>query len=145
MFAGLVRDLILRNGITTSIAKAKAVQPLVEKLITKAKHGDETSRRRVDAVLTDRKLTQQLFDWSKTRFADRTSGFTRIIKLGKRKGDSTDLALLSFVDEKVVVDTIAPKRIKEPAAVKKKEKKSAKVVKKTKATKKSVKKVAKKA
>ena len=110
MFAGLVRDLILRNGITTTIAKAKAVQPLIEKLITKAREGSEVNRRRVDAVITDRKITAQLFDEAKTRFAARTSGFTRIIKLGKRKGDATDIALLSFVDEKVVVETIAPKK-----------------------------------
>ncbi len=110
LFAGLVRDLILRNGITTTIAKAKAVQPLIEKLITKAREGSEVNRRRVDAVITDRKITAQLFDEAKTRFAARTSGFTRIIKLGKRKGDATDIALLSFVDEKVVVETIAPKK-----------------------------------
>ena len=126
LFAGLVRDLIICDGITTSIAKAKAVQPLVEKLITKAKHGGEANRRRVDAVLTDRKITQALFDWSKTRFADRTSGFTRITKLGKRKGDATDTALLSFVDEKVVVEAIAPKKVKEPAKVVKPKKKAAK-------------------
>jgi large subunit ribosomal protein L17 len=136
LFAGLVRDLIIRDGITTTIAKAKAVQPIIEKLITKAKRGDEANRRNVDAVLTDRKVTAQLFDEAKTRFASRTSGFTRIIKLGKRKGDATDIALLSFVDEKVVVEAIAPKKTKEvvvdaaaveekkPAAVKKEIKKT---------------------
>lgn len=113
LFAGLIRDLIIRNGITTTIAKAKAIQPLVEKLITKAKEGSENSRRRVDAVLTDRKITAQLFDQAGTRFASRLSGFTRIIKLGKRKGDATDIARLSFVDEKVIVETIAPKKVVE--------------------------------
>ena len=109
LFAGLVRDLIIRDGITTTIAKAKAVQPVIEKLITKAKKGDEANRRRVDAVLTDRTITARLFEEAKTRFASRTSGFTRIIKLGKRRGDATDTALLSFVDERVVVEAIAPK------------------------------------
>jgi large subunit ribosomal protein L17 len=107
LFAGLVRDLIIRDGITTTIAKAKAVQPVIEKLITKAKKGDEPSRRAVDAVLTNRQITAQLFEEAKTRFASRTSGFTRIIKMGKRQGDATDTARLSFVDERVVVETVA--------------------------------------
>lgn len=111
LFAGLVRDLLIHNEITTSVAKAKAVQPLVEKLITKAKNGSDANKTRVTGILMDRKLAQKLFDDAKTRFAARSSGFTRIIKLGKRKGDATDIALLSFVDEKVVVETIAPKKV----------------------------------
>lgn len=110
LFAGLIRDLIIHNGITTTIAKAKAVQPLVEKIITKAKKGTEVDRRRVDAVITNRKLTEALFEDAKTRFSGRTSGFTRIIKLGKKRGDAADTALLSFVDQKVEVETIAPKK-----------------------------------
>jgi large subunit ribosomal protein L17 len=146
LFAGLVRDLFIRDGITTTIAKAKAVQPLVEKLITKAKRGDEANRRRVDAVVTDRKLTAQIFDEAKTRFATRMSGFTRIIKLGKRKGDATDTALLSFVDEKVIVEAIAPVKVKESVAVKTEEKKPVKTLKAKKETiKKPVKKTTKKA
>ena len=106
LFAGLVRDVVLHNAVTTTVAKAKAVQPLLEKLVTKAKEGTENSRRAVEAVVTDRKIVSILFEDAKTRFANRTSGFTRIIKSGIRRGDSTDTAILSFVDEKVVVEVI---------------------------------------
>lgn len=110
LLAGLARDLILRDGINTTLAKAKAVQPLVEKLITKAKKGNDIAKRHIYAVLTDRPVTERLMDEAKTRFAGRSSGFTRIIKLGKRLGDATDVAKLSFVDERVITDVIAPKK-----------------------------------
>lgn len=104
LFAGLTRDLLTRDRIVTTIAKAKAVQPLIEKLITLAREGSEVSRRRVMAVLTDRPITDKLFDQAKSRFTARTSGFTRIIKAGVRQGDATKTAILSFVDEPVVVE-----------------------------------------
>lgn len=118
LFAGLLRDLILHNSISTSVAKAKAVQPIVDKLITKAKTGTDANRRNVTAVLMDRRLTDILFDDAKTRFAVRASGYTRIIKLGKRKSDATQMGMLSFVDEKVVVEQIAPKTTKKVIPVK---------------------------
>lgn len=103
LFAGLTRDLLTRDRIVTTIAKAKAVQPLIEKLITLAREGSEVSRRRVMAVLTDRPITDKLFVQAKSRFTARRSGFTRIIKAGIRQGDATKTAILSFVDEPVVV------------------------------------------
>ena len=108
LFAGLVRDLLIHDRIVTSVAKAKAVQPIVEKLITKAREGSEANRRRVLAVLTDRELTRKLFDEAKTRFALRTSGFTRIVKAGVRLGDATQTAILSFVDERVIAEVVKP-------------------------------------
>ncbi len=108
LFAGLMRDLILHGRITTSLAKAKAIQPDIEKLITKAKVGTDAKKRLMTAVLTDRTLTAMLVDDAKTRFAGRNSGYTRIIKLGKRKSDATDLVVLEFVDEKIVAEVIAP-------------------------------------
>jgi len=102
LFAGLVRDLLIRDRIVTTLAKAKAVQPIIEKLISKAKKGAETHRRQVLAVLPERTLVAKLFDDAKTRFGSRTSGFTRIIKAGLRQGDATQTAILSFVDDKVV-------------------------------------------
>jgi large subunit ribosomal protein L17 len=108
LFAGLVRDLLIRDSITTTLAKAKAVQPIIEKLITKAREGSDANKRRAFAVLTDRKLTEDLFEQAKTRFATRTSGFTRIVKAGLRRGDSTQTAILSFVDEKIVAEVVKP-------------------------------------
>lgn len=110
LFAGLVRDLLIRDRITTTLAKAKAVQPIIEKLITKAREGSEANRRRVDAVLTDRKMTVKLFEEAKTRFSARSSGFTRIVKSGLKRGDATQTAILSFVDEKIVADVVKPKK-----------------------------------
>jgi large subunit ribosomal protein L17 len=110
LFTGLVRDLFAHDRIVTSVAKAKAVQPIVEKLITKAKAGGEVNHRRIEALLLDRALTNTLFDEVKTRFAKRNSGYTRIIKLGKRMGDATNTALFSFVDERVKTEVIAPKK-----------------------------------
>lgn len=123
LFAGMIRDVILRDKITTSVAKAKAVQPLLEQLITKAKEGTETSKRGILQVVTDKKIVGQLLEYAKTRFATRSSGFTRIIKLGARRGDATGTAILSFVDEKVVVEQIAPKKELKaaPAKVEKKQ------------------------
>jgi large subunit ribosomal protein L17 len=135
LFAGLVRDLIIRDRITTTLAKAKAVQPIIEKLITKAREGSDANKRRVFAVLTDRPLTEKLFEEAKTRFSSRTSGFTRIVKSGLRRGDSTQTAILSFVDERVVTEVVKPEIAKE-------EKKAAVEVKEPEAKKTAVKKPA---
>jgi large subunit ribosomal protein L17 len=143
LFTGLVRNLLVCDKIVTSIAKAKAIQPIVEKLITKAKTGTDVNRRYIMGVLGDRSLTVRLIEETKTRFAPRTSGYTRIIKLGKRMGDATDTVLLSFVDERVTADVIAPKTQKEAPAKKEKVEKQVKT-KKT-VPKKSTKKTAKKA
>jgi large subunit ribosomal protein L17 len=120
LFAGLVRDMLLRDRIITSLAKAKAAAPIVEKLITKAKAGGDVNRRQVEAFLANRSLTTRLFEETKTRFGSRTSGYTRITKLGKRLGDSTDIALLSFVDERVKTEVIAPTVAKKEKVTKEK-------------------------
>lgn len=108
LFQSLVREVIVHGTIRTSLAKAKAVQPIIDKLVTKAKRGTNQDVTRIDAVLADRKMTNMLLEEAKTRFANRTSGFTRIIKLGTRVGDAGEEALLQFVDERVVVETVKP-------------------------------------
>ncbi len=95
LFQGLARDLILRGTIKTTLGKAKAVQPLVEKLVTLAKKGQA---RGVKKELASKDIEKILLQDAKTRFANRTSGFTRIVKLGKRLGDATEEVLLQFVD-----------------------------------------------
>jgi large subunit ribosomal protein L17 len=137
LFTGLVRELFIRDAIVTTVAKAKAVQPIVEKLITKAKTGTEVNRRYIMGVFQDKSIAVRLMDEAKTRFAARTSGYTRIIKLGKRGSDASDMAHFSFVDARVTTEVIAPKKsdaAKETKPEKKiKEKKPAvkKTVKKT--------------
>ena len=122
LFTGLVRSLLLSGSIVTTIAKAKAVQPMVEKLVTRAKLGKQSDLRRVLRVIPDRVIAKRLMEDAKTRFAGRTSGYTRIIKLGKREGDATEMVQFSFVDARVVTEIIAPKK----EAVKKTVKKSVK-------------------
>ena len=109
LFQGLIRDLIIRGSIKTTLAKAKAVQPLAEKLVTKAKKGDRTSRIQLGKVIDHDAIEKQLLNDAKTRFGSRQSGFTRIIKLGVRTGDAVEEVLLQFVDERVVAEVVAPK------------------------------------
>lgn len=108
LFQGLVREMIEHGSIKTTFAKAKAVQPLIEKLVTRAKKGSQHSLRQALRVIADRRLTAQLFADAKTQFASRSSGFTRIVKLGVRRGDATEEALLTFVDEKIVAEVVTP-------------------------------------
>jgi large subunit ribosomal protein L17 len=131
LFAGLVRSLLERDMIVTTIAKAKAVQPIIEKLISRAKLGKESDYRLLLQTVNDRNSVKRLMEDAKTRFAGRTSGYTRIIKLGKRLGDASEMVQFSFVDPRVEVSVIKPKQVK-PAAVVEKSKKSEKApVKKT--------------
>jgi len=97
LFQGLVRDLIIHGSIRTTVAKAKAVTPLVEKLVTLAKKG---SVKEVKKILASKKIESALLADAKTRFASRNSGFTRIIRLGKRLGDATEEVLFQLVDAK---------------------------------------------
>ncbi|MBI4062566.1 50S ribosomal protein L17 [Candidatus Gottesmanbacteria bacterium] len=101
LLQGLARELIVRGSIRTTLAKAKAVQPMVEKLVTHARVGSAESIKR---VLSDWQSTRLLLSDAKTRFGTRTSGFTRIMKLGGRAGDSAEKALLQFVDPRVIAE-----------------------------------------
>lgn len=109
LFQGLARELFKHGEIQTSLAKAKAVQPLVEKLITLAKRSGQQGKIKILQVLADKNLTKRLLDEAKTRFSSRSSGFTRIVKLGIRQGDGTQKALLGFVDKAAETLILAPK------------------------------------
>ena len=109
LFSGLVKELLVHGKITTTITKARAVQPMVDKLITQAKKDNSARFGRIDRVLTDRKLTKQLIEESKTRYGNRNSGYTQIIRLGQRRGDATEEVLLQLVDERVHVEVLKPK------------------------------------
>lgn len=109
LLINLARELIKRGQIKTTLAKAKAVQPMVEKLVTRAKKGKDTQNL-VFKVLGNKESTVKLMSDAETRFSKRTSGFTRIVKMGKRMGDATEEALLMFVDEEVKAEVVAPKK-----------------------------------
>lgn len=97
MMANLVASLIAAEGITTTEAKAKAVRPMAEKLITKAKKGGVHNHRQVVKFLGDREMATKLFDEIGPRYEDRPGGYTRIIKLGPRNGDNAPMARIELV------------------------------------------------
>lgn len=127
LFANLVRSLVLHGSIVTTETKAKAIKPMVDKCITMAKKGTDASYRNLLKTVCDARVAKQLVKDAKDRFRARSSGYTRIVKLGKRSGDATEVVLLSFVDEVVPVEVVQQKETKsEPADKKGKEKKSGK-------------------
>jgi large subunit ribosomal protein L17 len=98
LFMNLSRQVIDHERIKTTEAKAKAVKPEVEKLITLAKRGDLHARRQALAALgQDKFIVYKLFEEVAPRYADREGGYTRIHKLGPRKSDSTEMVYLELV------------------------------------------------
>ena len=97
----LATQLFEHGRITTTETKARRVQPLVEKLVTKAKRGDLHARRLVLKSVTDRDVVAKLFEEIAPTLQDRNGGCTRITKIGIRKGDSAPLAVLELVTEPV--------------------------------------------
>ena len=98
LMRNLCRDVIEHERIKTSQAKAKAVKPKLEKLITLAKRGDLHARRQALSELSqDKFLVHKLFEEIAPRYADRNGGYTRIVKLGPRRSDSTEMVFLELV------------------------------------------------
>jgi large subunit ribosomal protein L17 len=103
LFRNLVRELYLHGRITTTEAKARAIRGDAEKLISKAKQGlaDGGNRvhaqRQVVAYLNDKAVAKKVFDEIAPRFSERSGGYTRIVKLGKRLGDAAEMAIIELV------------------------------------------------
>jgi len=110
LLANQVCSLIEHQRIKTTLAKAKAVRPLAEKMVTLGKNGSLHARRTALAVLRQRDAVKKLFDDIAPRSADRKGGYTRIIKLGQRKSDSAAVAFLEWVDAAEAVEEAAPAR-----------------------------------
>jgi len=98
LLRNLTASLIEKNRIQTTLAKAKAVKPIVERMVTLGKSGTLPNKRRALAYLFRRKTVKLLFDEVAPRFMDRDGGYTRIIKTDFRKGDGAELAILEFTD-----------------------------------------------
>ncbi len=98
LLRNLSASLIEKNRIETTLAKAKAIRPIVEKLITMGKSGDLADKRRAFAYLYKRETVHVLFNEVAPRFMDRQGGYTRIIKSDFRKGDGAEMAIIEFVD-----------------------------------------------
>lgn len=105
LFRDLVTDLFINERIETTEAKAKEVRSIAEKMITLAKRGDLSARRQAAAfvrrerVNEEQDVLQKLFSELATRYSDRQGGYTRILKLGPRRGDSAPMVYLELVDQ----------------------------------------------
>ena len=115
LLANQVCSLIEHQRIKTTLAKAKAVRPLAEKMVTLGKKGSLHARRTALATLRQADAVKKLFDDIAPRSAERNGGYTRIIKLGPRKSDSAPIAFIEWVDAAIAVE--------EPAATDEKGKK----------------------
>jgi large subunit ribosomal protein L17 len=96
---GLAAQLFQHGRIRTTEAKAKALRPLAEHLITFAKRGDVHARRQVLKAVPDRDVVHKLFSEIGPRYADRNGGYTRILKLGQRQGDGAPMAMIELLPE----------------------------------------------
>lgn len=97
LLRGLATSIIVYEKVETTEAKAKAVKPLVEKLVTTAKKNDLTARRKLLSVLYHKKAVNKALEVLGPRYKDRQGGYTRITKIGKRHGDGADMVQIEFV------------------------------------------------
>ncbi|CAB4640008.1 MAG: 50S ribosomal protein L17 [Actinobacteria bacterium] len=109
LLRNMATSLFKHGKITTTETKAKRLRPLAERLVTFAKRGDLHARRRVLSMITDKSVVHALFTDIAPQVADRQGGYTRITKLGFRKGDNAPLALLELVLEPVSAKTVTKK------------------------------------
>jgi large subunit ribosomal protein L17 len=102
--------LIEHERIKTTLAKAKAVRPLAERMVTLGKNGSLHARRTAMAVLRQKNAVKKLFDSIAPRSAERSGGYTRIVKLGQRRSDSAPVAFLEWVDAAPATEEKEPKK-----------------------------------
>jgi large subunit ribosomal protein L17 len=110
LLRNLVTSLIVEERIETTVPKAKAMRPNVEKMITLGKRGDLAARRRAAAYLMTREAVDKLFDTIGPRFGDRNGGYLRIVRTGWNKGDGADKAFIELLGSEKVLDEKRQKR-----------------------------------
>jgi large subunit ribosomal protein L17 len=98
LFRNQLSSLFVHERIVTTIAKAKELRPLAERMVTMARTNSLPARRRALSMVPDREIVRRLFEDIAPRFVDRPGGYTRILRLGRRHGDGAELAILEFVD-----------------------------------------------
>ncbi len=101
MFRNQLTALFTHERITTTVAKAKELRPLAEKMVTLARTGTLANRRRVLTMVPDKLVVRRLFDEIAPRFVGRDGGYTRILRIGSRRGDNAEMAIIEFVDFKL--------------------------------------------
>jgi len=97
ILSNLAQDLFWEERVTTTITRAKMLRPYAEKLITKARTGSLHARRQILAKIEDTEVVTHLFDEIAPRYADRPGGYTRIIRVGPRRGDGAEMAIIELV------------------------------------------------
>jgi|SRR5579884_1497374 len=102
LFKGLVTSVIEHERVVTTVPKAKAIKPLVDRMITLAKRDTLHTRRQAAAFLETPGAVQKLFDKLGTRFGQRNGGYTRVVRLGWRKGDGAEQAMVELVGSELV-------------------------------------------
>src|SRR5437016_3854145 len=122
LFRNQLASLIDKERIITTLPKAKELRPQIERLVTLGKNDSVHNRRRAERVVSDDGLITKLFDTLGPRFSDRPGGYTRIVKLGPRRGDAAEMAILEFVGFEIA----ASEKKAAPAASAKKAKGKAK-------------------
>jgi len=97
LYHNLTTELLWHERIVTTVTKAKEVRGMVDKVITLGKEGSLHSRRQALVLVNDKKVVDKVFDELAKRFADRSGGYTRVLKLGPRKGDAAPMAIIELV------------------------------------------------
>jgi large subunit ribosomal protein L17 len=110
MFSNQLQSLMTLERIQTTLTKAKELRPLAERLITIGKNDGVEARRRVARWIPDRSTVKKVFESLAPRFVDRPGGYTRILRLGSRKGDAAEAAIIEFVDYKFEAKEKAPRK-----------------------------------
>ncbi|HZP62096.1 MAG TPA: 50S ribosomal protein L17 [Terriglobales bacterium] len=110
LLRNLVTSLVLEERIQTTVPKAKAMRPLVEKMITLGKRGDLAARRQAHAYLMTSAAVDKLFDTIAPRFGDRNGGYSRIVRMAWQKGDGADTAFIELLGSEKVLDEKRQKR-----------------------------------
>jgi large subunit ribosomal protein L17 len=110
LFRNQLASLIDKERIITTLPKAKELRPQIERLVTLGKNDSVHARRQAARVVPDEGLIAKLFTTLGPRFAERPGGYTRIIKLGVRRGDAAEMAILEFVGYELVKETPAEKK-----------------------------------
>jgi large subunit ribosomal protein L17 len=98
LFRNQLTALFTHDRIVTTLAKAKELRPLAERMVTLAGTGTLPARRKVLTMVPDKEVVRRLFDEIAPRFTDRPGGYTRVMRLGRRRGDGAELAIIEFVD-----------------------------------------------
>ena len=123
LLRNLVTDFLDHGRLMTTLPKAKEIRPLAEKMITLGKRDSLHARRQVQSYVMREAVAKKLFDTVAPKFADRNGGYSRIIKLGNRKGDGADMAIIELLGSELEVKKAERAAADEKKAAKKKDEK----------------------